>query len=158
VEESNKLKAREKEPDKARTGFHADDMCTRAGSIVSQAISSIVGKFYRDLTSLFTEWWDHSTIYILGTQEETNILDSTNLNDSGLYMNLLITRTYCRAIEHTVIVMKCFFYFFYSSGMGEDMEVTTGTYFPYTTCTYAVLEMNKKEFVIYQKYNNNLMH
>ena len=28
VEENNKLKAREKEPDKARTGFHADDMCT----------------------------------------------------------------------------------------------------------------------------------
>ena len=49
VEENNKLKAREKEPDKARTGFHADDMCTQPGSIVAQAISSIVGKFYLDL-------------------------------------------------------------------------------------------------------------
>ena len=49
VEESNKLKAREKEPDKARTGFHTDDNCTQPGSIVAQAISSIVGKFYLDL-------------------------------------------------------------------------------------------------------------
>ena len=49
VEESNKLKAREKEPDKARTGFHTDDKCTQPGSIVAQAISSIVGKFYLDL-------------------------------------------------------------------------------------------------------------
>ena len=49
VEENNKLKAREKEPDKARTGFHADDMCTQPGSIVAQAISCIVGKFYLDL-------------------------------------------------------------------------------------------------------------
>ena len=49
VEESNKLKARENEPDEAQTGFHADDMCTEPVSIVAQAISSIVGKSYLDL-------------------------------------------------------------------------------------------------------------